>query len=149
MPIVAGAHCQLVEQARSSSTSGLPVVSSLSPVENRIGAGQETQQACTASPISRRPADMRTRAFGMVIRATATVRHEFQRIERGGAIQGRAFDLHQVIDRLPIPDKDQIGQLRDHGGAAGGAIRPCRTMPPHQTLMPASRTLLSVSRRFS
>ena len=54
--------------------------------------------ACSASSICSRPADSRTLALGMVIRATAMVRTNSNGSSASTPASG-ALDLHQVVNR--------------------------------------------------
>ena len=69
----AGVSPSLASSERSASTSGLSVVRSLSPWKIELAPARK-HNAWIPSPSSRRPADSRTIAFGIVMRATATVR---------------------------------------------------------------------------
>ena len=57
----------------SSSKSGLAVVSSFSPVKIELAPAIK-HNACSATDIRTRPADKRTRALGIVMRAVAIMR---------------------------------------------------------------------------
>ncbi len=102
--------------------------------------------ACTASPICWRPADSRTRAVGIVMRATAIMRTK----SNGSTGSESASGVPGTRTRLLIGTDSGYGFR-----LASCAISPARctgaspmpTMPPQHTLMPALRTWASVSSR--
>ena len=73
--------------------------------------------ACTASPICWRPADRRTRARGMVMRATAMVRTNSNGSSGAWSASGVPLHAHQVVDRHRLGVGLEVGQLRDQAGA--------------------------------
>ena len=141
-----GRRPSLSSSAMSRSRPGLGVVEKLRPVEDRIGAGEEAQRlrllahvlAPGGEPHHRlRHGDARDRDGA----------HELERIEL----------LRRPASGVPSTCTSMlIGTLSGcTGRLASVAIMPARssapspmpTMPPQQTLMPASRTAPSVSSR--
>ena len=108
-------------------------------VEDRIGAGQEAQRLHRLAHLlaAGRQAHLRLRHGDARDRDGA---HELERVERLDAVQRRAFDLHQVVDRHRLRIRDRGWPAARSGRRAARAISPMPTMPPQQTLMPASRT---------
>ncbi len=99
--------------ARTSADHGAVRVfrgQQLLAVEDRIGAGEETQRLHFVAHIlaPRRQAHIEC---GMVMRATAMVRTNSKGSSGSALGQRRALDLHQQIDRHTLGVLRQIGQL--------------------------------------
>jgi hypothetical protein len=67
--------------------------------------------------MSSRPAEIRTVDFGIVMRATATVRTNSSASSFAPLASGRALDLHQHIGRYAFRMHRQAGERRDHADA--------------------------------
>src|SRR3569623_596852 len=139
--------------AASASSPALPVVSSLSPVKIEFAPAIK-HSACAASLMLSRPADRRTMLSGMVIRATATVR-----TNSISSILASGVSASMLPSTVPLTGTSALtGTLSGGTGRLASAwmkptrsarVSPMPTMPPQHTLMPAARTLSSVSMRFS
>ena len=116
-------------------------------VEDRIGAGQEAQRLQLVAHLGAAGRQPHHRRAASAMRATAIVRTNSNGIELRGAVQRRAFDLHQAVDRHRVRDARAGWPASAAGRRAARAISPMPTMPPQQVFRPASRTCASVSRR--
>ncbi len=93
-----------------------------------------------------RPADRRTIARGIVMRATAIVRTN----SNGSSGAVPASGVPSTWTRLLMGTDSGYGSMLAScaiNPARASRVSPMPTMPPQQTLMPASRTWPMVSRR--
>ena len=82
-----GVRPSVASMAVSRSVEGFGVVSNLSPANMELAPARK-QRACSDSGISRRPAESRTMAVGMMIRAVAIIRSMDQTLTLGEPSSG-------------------------------------------------------------
>ena len=90
-------------------------------VENRIRAREETQRLDRVAELAPtgRESHHRPRHGDPRDRNGA---HELEWIDRLGAVERRALDLHQVVDRNRLRIRIEIGELRDQARALRGSL---------------------------
>ena len=138
-----GRRFRVWKSSLSASTSGFGVVSSLSPAK-MLFAPARKHRACSSVFIRTLPADRRTMAFGMMIRAVAIIRTISQTETRGCSARG-------------VPSTGTRAFTGTDSGCSGRQERVCNMpilsswvspmpmMPPLQTDMPDLRTFSRVS----
>ena len=145
-----GLSPSLANSAASAPSPAFGVVSSLSPVK-MLFAPARKQSACVLSDMLSRPADRRTIDFGMVMRATATVRTNSMSsiglLLAPHVAEHRALDRHQRVDRHALGMARKGRQRVDEADAVVAASRPCRRCRRSRPQFPPSRTSSSVSSR--
>ena len=120
-PASGGAACRPASRssARSASTSGLPVVSSFSPKKTELAPARK-QSICASRVSASRPADSRTRARGIRMRAVAIMRTSSSGSMRGrsdSAVRTPSGIGRQRVDRHALRLRIQVRQRHQHPAA--------------------------------